>query len=258
MTRTVRCPACHRYRNDNHVCPTCGAAGGTIEIVLDDVMVMEDALQGELGDNAGRQHLGFSASAYAEQSWRSTPDGAKVSSVQRKQASRSETEERTCKSAIALIAREIEEPLEYRATTREEDQRGDDGFVCLQRRGSMAVRRPHELSLQVINSNKHAVAELRRHARFESETSVSDLFETTLKMIDLKFDKRHELSHTVLLLCAVTELPRDVLSELRVALTETPRECLGILYIPNVGDAIELQPIDRTRIMGAFGLRSRC
>jgi hypothetical protein len=256
VTRNIRCPADHTHPADNQVCPTCGAEGGTIEIVLHDEAFVEDALQGEGADETGRQHLGFSVSAHEEQSWRSTPTGANVSSVRRKRASRSELEERTCQSAINLIARELEQVLEYRAPTPDEDQAGADGFARLQRRGSKGARRPCELPLQVINSNKDAVAELGRHARFESQTTVRDLLDTTLKMIDLKFDKGHDLSNTVLLLHAATELPSEVVSELTVALTQTPRECLGVVYIPNVGAAVALQPLDRTRAMTVLGLRS--
>ena len=180
-----------------------------------------------------------------------------MSSVRLKPASRSELEERTCQSAIDLIARELEQVFEYRAPIRDEDQAGADGFARLQRRGSEGARRPRELPLQVINSNKDAAAELGRHARFESQTTVRDLLDTTLKMIDLKFDKRHDLSNTVLLLRAATELPKEVVSELTVALTQTPRECLGVVYIPNVGEAVALQPLDYTRAMAVLGLSSQ-
>jgi hypothetical protein len=126
VTRNIRCPADHTHPADNQVYPTCGAEGGTIEIVLHDEAFVEDALQGEGADETGRQHLGFSVSAHEEQSWRSTPTGANVSSVRRKRASRSELEERTCQSAINLIARELEQVLEYRAPTPDEDQAGAD------------------------------------------------------------------------------------------------------------------------------------
>ena len=147
--------------------------------------------------------------------------------------------------------------FEYRAPIRDEDQAGADGFACLQRRGSKGARRPRELRLQVINSNKDAVAELGRHARFESQTTIRDLLDTTLEMIDLKFDKGHDLSNMVLLLRAATELPKEVVAELTVALTQTPRECLGVVYIPNVGEAVALQPLDYTRAMAVLGLSSQ-
>jgi predicted NAD-dependent protein-ADP-ribosyltransferase YbiA (DUF1768 family) len=240
------------------VCPTCGAEGGTYEAIFHEQQFVEDALRGEGADGTGRQNLGFSVSAHEEQSWRSTPAGADVSSVRRKRISRSEIEERTCRSAINLIARELEQAFGYRAPTLKEDQDGADGFARLEQPASKEGRGPQELPLQVIHSNKDAVAEVGRHDKFESHTTIKDLLVATLKMIDLKFvEKRHNLFGTVLLLRADTELPRAVLAGLLVELTQTPRECLGVIYIPNADPAVALQPLDCTRARALLGLNSQ-
>ena len=146
--------------------------------------------------------------------------------------------------------------IEYRPPTVEEDQAGDDGFVHLAHAASKGVRRSPEVPLQVIHSNEQAIAAVGREGRFESETTLEQFLDATLKMIDLKFGKGHALSGTVLLLRAATELPHELLSRLTIELKKQPRPCLGVIYVPNVGTATAIQPLILPRVRSLLAKES--
>lgn len=256
MTRTVHCQNGHRREGEDVLCPVCGTEGKRIELSLADESHLSDDLHGEGFDAQTReQQLGFSVSPLGDQSWRRTPEGASVSSLRREWAPRSEIEKATCQRAVALMAEELEAALEYRPPTTEEDQSGADGFARHVPSGPKALRhRPREVPLQVIHSNEEGAAALGRQGRFDSETTFDQLLDATLKMIDLKFRKGHDLAQTVLLLRAATELPGKVVSRLTLELTKAARPCLGVVYVPNAGAATAVQRLDRALLGELLGL----